>query len=156
MYWASWADTISALSECHPGSFATMLLLLRDVDALDAPPSARQAEQSAQWLRRSPSADQEADGGHHARTEGLATRCWRRSGQVRPQAGDGASVALLGCSCPSALARVLTGSKVRSACCARGRHSRTMQPGCWAGVEGGQGGPFAKATTCPATSFGVP
>ena len=50
-YWASWADTVTALQECHPGTLAALMRPLLDVAAAGVPPSVMEAEHAAQCLR---------------------------------------------------------------------------------------------------------
>ena len=50
-YWASWADTVTALQACHPGTLATLMRPLLSVAATGVPPSVREADQAAQTLR---------------------------------------------------------------------------------------------------------
>ena len=49
--WASWADTVTALQECHLGTLAALMRPLLDVAAAGVPPSVMEAEHAAQCLR---------------------------------------------------------------------------------------------------------
>ena len=49
-YWASWADTVTALRESHPGTLAELLRPLQNPDGPGVPPSVREAELAAQSL----------------------------------------------------------------------------------------------------------
>ena len=51
-YWASWADTVGALREFHPQVLANLLRPIPMLgEAAAMPPSTRQAEYAAEWLR---------------------------------------------------------------------------------------------------------